>query len=99
MTPPASGEAALARLRSAEADLQAFLETVGHAESQAAQAAARTRANCKPKKSRSLPNWPCCVRRTRRSRSQRDMLRCAPAWLARSGRPMPMSIRATFGGV
>lgn len=44
MTPPASGEAALARLRAAEADMQAFLETVGHVDSQAAQAAARTRA-------------------------------------------------------
>jgi len=44
MTPPASGETAVARLRAAEADVKAFLEAVGHADNHIARTAARARA-------------------------------------------------------
>jgi DNA repair exonuclease SbcCD ATPase subunit len=43
MTPPASGETARARLRAAEADMEAFLEAVGHTDMETARAAARAR--------------------------------------------------------
>lgn len=44
MTPPASGETALVKLRAAEADLKAFLADVGHADIAAARTAAHARA-------------------------------------------------------